>query len=161
MTARCILMVQSSLYPMMQVAKKIFDIVLNQSEVSEISALSLYVYRQMDKIDWLPFVKAAIERNPVCLTSLTGKTDEQAYSIIEGMPDESIYDGNRLALPDEVWNFNRGDGVEKALLLSDFLINKDNSLNVSIILDNKNVLLKAGGKSFISLQIKTSEKPSV
>ena len=46
------------------------------------------------------------------------------------MPDESIYDGKRLALPDEVWNFRRGDGIEKALLLADFIIHKDNSSTV-------------------------------
>jgi len=30
---------------------------------------------------------------------------------------ESIYDGPRLAQPDEVWNFQTGDGLEKAILL--------------------------------------------
>ncbi len=43
------------------------------------------------------------------------------------MPDQSIYDDQRLALPDEVWNFRRGDGIEKALLLADYIIQKDNS----------------------------------
>ena len=31
---------------------------------------------QMDKIDWLPFIKAAIERNPVCFTDLNGKESQ-------------------------------------------------------------------------------------
>ena len=31
---------------------------------------------------------------------------------------DSIYDGPRLAQPDEVWNFQTGDGLEKAILLS-------------------------------------------
>ena len=87
-----------------------------KSEQSELSQLALYVYRQMDKIDWLPFIKAAIERNPVCFTDLNEKNISEVYNILQNMPDESIYDGKRLALPDEVWNFRRGDGIEKALL---------------------------------------------
>jgi hypothetical protein len=31
---------------------------------------------------------------------------------------ESIYDGPRLAQPDEVWNYKTGDGLEKAILLA-------------------------------------------
>ena len=64
------------------------------------------------------------------------------------MPDESIYDGNRLALPDEVWNFGRGDGIEKAFLLADFLLHNDKSSTVSIKIENKKVLLSAGGNDF-------------
>jgi hypothetical protein len=30
----------------------------------------------------------------------------------------SIYDGTRLAQPDEVWNYKTGDGIEKAILLA-------------------------------------------
>lgn len=36
---------------------------------------------------------------------------------MKSWPDESIYEGNRLALPDEVVNYKRGDGMEKALVL--------------------------------------------
>ena len=46
---------------------------------------------------------------------------QEVYNILHDMPDESIYEGKRLALPDEVWNFKRGDGIEKALLLADFI----------------------------------------
>ena len=103
---------------------------------------------QMDKIDWLPFIKAAIERNPVCFTDLNGKNTSEVYDILKNMPDESIYDGKRLALPDEVWNFRRGDGIEKALLLADFLLHKDNSSAVSIEIENKKVLLTSEGNEF-------------
>jgi hypothetical protein len=70
------------------------------------------------------------------------------------MNNESIYDERRLALPDEVWNFRRGDGIEKALLLADFLIHKNPVETVSIEIDNKNVSLKHGKKEFVF----TSEK---
>ncbi len=75
----------------------------------------------MDKIDWRPFIKAAVERNPVSFTDLNEKNNYEVYSMLKELPVESIYDGNRLALPDEVWNFRRGDGIEKAFLLADFL----------------------------------------
>jgi len=64
------------------------------------------------------------------------------------LPEESIYDGKRLALPDEVWNFKRGDGIEKAFLLADFLLHMDRSSTVSIEIENKKVLLSAGENEF-------------
>ena len=101
----------------------------------------MYIYRKMDSIDWLPFIKAAIERNPVCFTDLNEKDISEVYSILLNMPDESIYEGQRLALPDEVWNFKRGDGIEKSLLLAAFLNNRDSSSEVRIKIENHNVNL--------------------
>ena len=79
--------------------------------------LALYAYRDMDRIDWAPFVKAAVERNPVSLEALKDKTLDQAAAVLDTYENASIYGENRLALPDEVWNFGRGDGIEKALFL--------------------------------------------
>ena len=128
--------------------EEIMNMITRNTDNSELALLSLYVYRQMDKIDWRPFIKAAIERNPVCFTDLNGKSASEVFHILKTMPDESIYDGKRLALPDEVWNFGRGDGIEKALLLSDFLLHKDNSSKISIEIDNKKVLLTVDGIDF-------------
>jgi hypothetical protein len=128
--------------------QKIMDLIARDAGKSEMALLALYVYRQMDKIDWLPFIKAAIERNPVCFTDMNGKNTSEVYHILKTMADKSIYDGKRLALPDEVLNFRRGDGIEKALLLADFLINRDNSSTVSIEIENKKVLLTSNGKGF-------------
>jgi hypothetical protein len=129
--------------------ENIIDLITSRTGKSEVALLALYVYRQMDKIDWLPFIKAAMERNPVCFTDLNGKDIPDVYHILKNMPDESIYGGKRLALPDEVWNFKRGDGIEKALLLADFILHNDNSLTVSIEIENKKVILKSGGKEFL------------
>ncbi len=125
---------------------------------SEMALLALYAYRQMDKIDWLPFLKAAIERNPVCFTDLNGKSASDVYDILKTMPDESIYDSKRMALPDEVWNFSRGDGIEKALLLADFLIHIDNSASVSIEIENKNVLVSYQGNNYHFISYKNFRK---
>jgi len=126
----------------------IINIINEHQENSETARLTQYVYRDMDKIDWLPFLKAAIERNPVSFTDLNEKTNYEVYSLLKELPVESIYDGNRLALPDEVWNFKRGDGIEKALLLADFLLHSDKTSTVTISIDNKEVQLSSRGHQF-------------
>ena len=122
--------------------EKIINKIIKHSTRSELSVLTLYVYRLMDKIDWLPFIKAAIERNPVSFIDLAGKSASEVFEILNVLPDESIYVGNRLALPDEVWNFRRGDGIEKALLFADYLIHMDSCSKISIDINNDKVILK-------------------
>ncbi len=112
----------------------------------------------MDKIDWLPFVKASIERNPVCFIDLNRKSVAEVYDILTEMDNRSIYDDNRLSLPDEVWNFKRGDGIEKAILLADFIIKKDNLSTLSIEIDKKNVSLKYNGAIYNFKSSKSLEK---
>jgi hypothetical protein len=128
--------------------EKIIALVNSHSVKSEQALLALYVYRQMDRADWLPYIKASIERNPVCFTDLNGKSANEVYKILQTMPDDSIYDNKRLALPDEVWNFRRGDGIEKAILLADFIINMDRDSTVLIDIENKKVNLTYLGNIF-------------
>jgi len=80
--------------------------------------LSFYALRDLSRTDWAPFLKAALERNPVCIASTADLNDDSLVQILKNMPDESIYDGPRLAQPDEVWNYQTGDGIEKAILLA-------------------------------------------
>lgn len=139
----------------------IINIITEAQEKSEAALLAMYVYRQMDIIDWRPFVKAAIERNPVSFSDLYEKTYYEVYSLLKELPIESIYDGNRLALPDEVWNFRRGDGVEKAFFLADFIHHKDKSSTVSIKIENQKVSLSTGGHDFHFISIKNLKKSIV
>jgi hypothetical protein len=122
--------------------EEIMESIEKHSKQSEAANLALYIFREMDKIDWLPFVKAAIERNPVCFTDLEKRGSMEVYDLLKRLPDESIYDGQRMALPDEVWNFRRGDGIEKALLFADFLVHKNNLADITIEADHKKILLK-------------------
>jgi len=138
--------------------EKITGSIIENSDISELSRLTLYVYRQMDIIDWLPFVKASIERNPVCFNDLNGKSINEVFELLNRMPNISIYDGQRLALPDEVWNFRRGDGVEKALVLADFIINGDNKTEVIIEINNNKVVMKYNNQDFIFTSAKSFEK---
>jgi len=49
-------------------------------------------------------------------------SDAEVIGHVSELPDESIYDeAGRLAQPDEVWNYGRGDGAEKAILLANIL----------------------------------------
>ena len=137
---------------------EIINLITEQKENSETAQLALYVYRDMDKIDWIPFIKAAIERNPVSFTDLNEKNNYDVYSLLKELPVESIYAGNRLALPDEVWNFRRGDGIEKAFLLADFLLHKDKTATVTIEIKNKEVLFSSGGHQFRFISHKNLKK---
>lgn len=126
----------------------ILKIIADNQDVSETARLSLYVYRDMDKTDWRPFIKAAMERNPVFFTDLNEKNIYEVYSLLKELPQQSIYDGNRLAVPDEVWNFRRGDGVEKAFLLAGFILHADKNAGISVLIDGKKVVLSSGGHEF-------------
>lgn len=81
--------------------------------------LAFYAYRDLNRCEPGPFLKAALERNPVSLAGAAPMTDDEVIAVVQAMPSESIYDeAGRLAQPDEVWNFGRGDGAEKAILLA-------------------------------------------
>jgi hypothetical protein len=127
-----------------QTRQDIMDYLSEKAAENEVALLSLYTYRQMDKIHWKPFIKAAFERNPVSLEGLKGKAVDAAYQSITAMQNNSIYDGNRLAQPDEVWNFGRGDGVEKAILFANYLCNETKPDKLDLFVDNALVILSTG-----------------
>ncbi|MCR5413417.1 MAG: hypothetical protein K6F50_01655 [Kiritimatiellae bacterium] len=81
------------------------------------AALAPYAAHDLSATEPEPFVLAALERSPVSRAALAGMDRKEAVSRLREMPGESIYDGDaRLAQPDEVWNFGRGDGLEKCLV---------------------------------------------
>ncbi len=81
--------------------------------------MAFYAYRDFESTDPEPFIRAAMERNPVCVLESGGRDTAALVALLDEWPGESIYDGPvRLAQPDEVWNFRRGDGLEKALTLA-------------------------------------------
>ncbi len=81
-----------------------------------VADLAFYATRDLARSDARPFLKACYERNPVAIAASKDIDENSLLAMLESWPDDSIYDGPcRLAQPDEVWNFKRGDGVEKAL----------------------------------------------
>ena len=101
--------------------QEVMDYLEQMRDKNPVVDLAFYAYRDMTRCDWRPFVKAAIERNPVSAEKTESMTAEQIDSWLTGLPSASIYDGTRLAQPDEVANYNTGDGIEKAFLMASVL----------------------------------------
>ena len=113
---------------------------------SVIPDLAFYVGRYMDSCEWKPFFKAVFERNPVSVSHFHGSELQDIYNQLHSWPDESIYDGNRLALPDEVVNYQRGDGMEKAFTLVN--IAKARHMEVSWEQHGDKITIRIGVVSF-------------
>ncbi len=103
--------------------------------------LAFYAYRDMQSCDWEPFVKAAVERNPVSIKIAEVLSVEEVYSQLEQMENVSIYDCARLAQPDEVANYKTGDGLEKAFLLANIIRNRNPEQGIKITVDDSEVIL--------------------
>jgi hypothetical protein len=104
--------------------------------------LAFYAYRDMESCDWTPFVKAAVERSPVSLGMTDSMSVENVYAWLGQMNVISIYDGKRLAQPDEVVNYRTGDGLEKAFLLANIIRQRNPQQDIEMIADNSGVVLK-------------------
>lgn len=94
------------------------------SAKNRVAALAPYAAHDLGQTEAEPFVKAALERCPVSRAAFAPGASAGAAVIgrIAELGGESIYDGtSRCASPDEVWNFQRGDGFEKCLLAANVL----------------------------------------
>jgi len=111
----------------------------------------------MESCDWEPFVKAAVERSPVSLEMAKGMSIDGAYQWLSEMQNESIYDGKRLAQPDEVANYCSGDGLEKALVMANLMRNREPQKAVEIVVAKERVIVK-GDKEYIFESRKGLEK---
>ncbi|MCB1194748.1 hypothetical protein KDK77_01060 [bacterium] len=97
--------------------------------------LAFYAYRDMASSRWEPFIKAAVERNPVSLELTAGMTVPQVAEWLNSLPADSIYREQRCAQPDEVANYLRGDGLEKAVFLANVILARMPSETVQLIAD--------------------------
>jgi hypothetical protein len=114
-----------------------------------VADLTFYAYRDLNRTEAGPFVKAAVERNPVCIEMARELCDAGVVEAVQGLSGESLYDGpGRLAQPDEVWNFRRGDGAEKALLLANLWAARRPDDPVSVFVQPDKAVLKAGGREW-------------
>jgi len=110
--------------------------------------LAFYAGRFMDHCNWEPFLKAVLERNPVSLAFFREMDLHTVHTQLQDWTNESIYEGNRLALPDEVVNFQRGDGIEKALTLANIIRARDRGSKISLTIDHREVQLKTSAERF-------------
>ncbi len=112
---------------------------------NEIAGLAFYAYRDLNRTDVAPFLRAALERCPVSIAGCAVLSDEEVVATIDALPGESIYDeAGRLAQPDEVWNYGRGDGAEKAVLLANVLGRRHPDWRLSIRLEQDKAALVTG-----------------
>ena len=125
---------------------KIIDYLQNLRDQSVTADLAFYAYRDMETCDWTPFLKAAVERNPVSLEMARSMSPDAVYELLQKMDGVSIYDGHRLAQPDEIANYRRGDGLEKALLLANVIRQKLPNENIDIAVAGNSVVLKGAGE---------------
>jgi len=125
-----------------QSREQIIDYLLHVRQSNPTVDLAFYSYRDMESCNWVPFVKAAVERNPVSIRMVKAMSIKEIYAWLEQMKDGSIYDGRRLAQPDEVANYKTGDGLEKAFLLANVIRERNPEQDVEIIADNNLVILK-------------------
>ncbi|MDH4238229.1 MAG: hypothetical protein OEW48_01570 [Phycisphaerae bacterium] len=120
---------------------------LQQIRQSSITAdLAFYAYRDMETSDWAPYIKAAVERNPVSIKMADSKSNDEVYTWLEQISDASIYDEKRLAQPDEVANYKTGDGLEKAFLMANVIRHRNSEQNIEIVVDKDDVILKGPGE---------------
>lgn len=111
---------------------------------NDMADMSFYAYRDLTRVEPEPFLKACMERNPVSLSAMKDMNTEDIIANVSNMENESIYDEDgRLAQPDEVWNYRRGDGLEKAVLLANIFRRREGG-NISIELTEKQAILSAG-----------------
>lgn len=111
--------------------------------------LAFYAYRDLNRTEAEPFLLAAVQRNPVCLEGVRGMDDEECLARLEEMPDESIYDeAGRTAQPDEVWNYGRGDGLEKSVLLACILRNRKTAAEMALDVEPQHACLRVDGKTY-------------
>ena len=121
------------------------------------AALAPYAARELAITEEGPFIQAALQRNPVSKSALEGSRScaTETVARIAALPNESIYDGpSRLAQPDEVWNFGRGDGLEKCLLAANILGGTE------IRIDNNSAALLDGGRTICTFPTAKSPRSS-
>lgn len=125
-----------------QTREQIIDYLKTIRESNAVADLAFYAYRDMESCDWTPFIKAAVERSPVSLLMAESMSVEQVFAWLTQMRNISIYDGKRLAQPDEVANYKTGDGLEKTFLLANVLRGRNPQQDIEIIADDSTVVLK-------------------
>ncbi|MDD5674937.1 MAG: hypothetical protein PHC61_12275 [Chitinivibrionales bacterium] len=125
----------------------LIDYCLSMRDKNETADLAFSAGRDMAVAPWKPFLKAALERNPVSIAACGNFRVEAVYNQLAAMNPLSIYEGTRLAQPDEVWNYKRGDGLEKALCFMNILKASRPQDTVVLKGDGKNIIINCNGKS--------------
>lgn len=118
-----------------------------QRATQRVADLAFYAARDMARADWGPVLKAAVERSPVCRQATVHLDDAGVAAALAALPNESIYDTTRVAQPDEVWNYQRGDGLERALTLAVILKNRHPETPINLTSEGSAIRLTSADHS--------------
>jgi hypothetical protein len=124
--------------------EQIRDYLASRRAEHPVADLAFFAARRFGAEGWPAFFKACLERNPVSIGYFTAKSIPEIHRELEAWPNESIYDEMGLSTPDEVVNFFRGDGVEKALILANVLRSRTPALHLALAAAGPAVTLQAG-----------------
>lgn len=130
-------------------AQEVVDVLDALRDEVEIADLAFTAFRDLTRSPWCPFLRAALERNPVVVEGMAQMGEEEAYHALLALGNESIYSRHRLAQPDEVFNFRTGDGLEKALCLWDVLWSRDKKKCYSLVITAKEACLRVSGRDYV------------
>jgi hypothetical protein len=129
-------------------------------DTNELAGLAFYAYRDLNRTEPEPFLKAALERCPVSIAACADMDEAAVVRAVQALADESIYDGpGRLAQPDEIWNYGRGDGAEKALLLANLLRPRHPTTPMSIEVTPDSAVLRLGESEASASERGAAERP--
>jgi hypothetical protein len=129
-----------------QSREQIIEYLSGIRHTNTVADLAFYAYRDMQSCDWRPFIKAAVERSPVSIQMAGSMPIQDVYRWLQQVDSVSIYDGKRLAQPDELANYGTGDGLEKALLLANVIRQRTPQQDIRIVVDNDDVVLEESGE---------------
>ncbi len=124
---------------------------------NEIADLAFMAYRDLAKSPLEPFMKAAIERNPVAVEESKELSINAIYGLLLSFDSVSIYSDDRLAQPDEVWNFRTGDGLEKAICMFDIVVNRWGHEKWSLVQKDKQATVSNAKETYSFASIKNVE----
>lgn len=112
--------------------------------------LAFTAFRDLSRSHWKPFLKAALERNPVSILGMSKFDVGQIYNVLQSFENKSIYDeSTRMAQPDEVWNYKRGDGLEKAITLINILKSRYTEEDIHLEGDKDKIIVKMKNFSYL------------
>ncbi len=118
-------------------------------ESNVMADMAFYAWRDLSRTEPEPFLMAAVQRCPVSVGATRELSDEELQGALDRMGMASIYDGPvRLAQPDEVWNFQTGDGIEKAVLVANVLRARDPGAVLTLAIDGGEVALQGGARAW-------------
>ncbi|QBG46398.1 hypothetical protein EGM51_02930 [Verrucomicrobia bacterium S94] len=126
--------------------EEIIEYIRGLRNTHPVADLAFYASRDLSVTDWAPFIKAGLERNPVVIEATADLSDDDLIQTLQHLENESIYDGSRIAQPDEVWNFQRGDGLERAFALSNVWKKRHPDSAVKLTADGSSVQLDLDGR---------------